>query len=243
MRRAMTPAPGQAAATDREPDDALLRLGIYTIPEAARLTRVPFASIRRWTHGYAFRKGGERRWSPPLVVPQLDPVDEIPAVSFLDLQELRFLHAFRSRGASWQTLRVAHERAKERIGHSHPFSTGRFRSAGREILTEVAVSEKDRALENVVSRQLVFKKFITPYLRGLEFDDQIVIRWYPRRDRRVIIDPKRNFGQPVVREGVPTRILASSYRVEGSVERVARWYDVEDASVRAAVDFERRLAA
>src|SRR5207245_10935867 len=118
-----------------------LRLGIYTIPEAARLTRVPFASIRRWTHGYAFRKGGERRWSPPLVVPQLDPVDEIPAVSFLDLQELRFLHAFRSRGASWQTLRVAHEPATGRIGHSHPFSTRTLRSAVRAIVSGVSVCE------------------------------------------------------------------------------------------------------
>src|SRR2546428_8345668 len=135
MRRAMTPAPGQAAATDREPDDALLRLGIYTIPEAARLTRVPFASIRRWTHGYAFRKGGERRWSPPLVVPQLDPVDEIPAVSFLDLQELRLLHAFWSPGAHWQTHRGGHERAKEGIGHTHTGVTGPFRAAGRQVLT------------------------------------------------------------------------------------------------------------
>src|SRR2546426_10602448 len=129
MRRAMTPAPGQAAATDREPDDALLRLGIYTIPEAARLTRVPFASIRRWTHGYAFRKGGERRWSPPLVVPQLDPVDEIPAVSFLDLQELRVFHALSVPGARWPTPRGGHERAEERIGHRHPFSPCRLRAA------------------------------------------------------------------------------------------------------------------
>src|SRR3989442_2074901 len=140
MRRAMTPAPGQAAATDREPDDALLRLGIYTIPEAARLTRVPFASIRRWTHGYVFRKGGERRWSPPLVVPQLDPVDEIPAVSFLDLQELRLVHALPSPGASSQQLRVAHEGAKARVRHNQPFCHGRFPVAGRAIQTRVARS-------------------------------------------------------------------------------------------------------
>src|SRR2546426_11202524 len=129
MRRAMTPAPGQAAATDREPDDALLRLGIYTIPEAARLTRVPFASIRRWTHGYAFRKGGERRWSPPLVVPQLDPVDEIPAGRFLDLQELRLLHGLWFPGARSEALGGGHERAEGRLGHSPPFSTGRLTAA------------------------------------------------------------------------------------------------------------------
>jgi uncharacterized protein (DUF433 family) len=150
---------------------------------------------------------------------------------------------FRARGASWQTLRVAHDRARMIIGHRHPFSTGRFVSAGREILTEVALSESDRALENIVSRQLVFRKFIAPYLRGLEFDNDIVVRWYPRRDRRVVVDPTRSFGQPVVREGVPTSVLARSFRKERSIERVAHWYDVDTFSVRAAVEFERRLAA
>jgi uncharacterized protein (DUF433 family) len=221
----------------------LLASGIYTLPEAARLTRVPIANIRRWTLGYTFIRGGERRWSPPLVKPQLHPINGIPGLSFVDLQELRLLNAFRSRGASWQTLRVAHQRARDHVGHDHPFSTGRFWSAGREILTAVAISERDRALENIVSKQLVFKKFIAPYLRGLEFKDRVVVRWYPRRDRLVIVDPTRSFGQPVVKEGVPTRILARSYGAERSVERVARWYDVAASSVRAAVDFERRLAA
>ena len=59
----------------------------------------------------------------------------------------------------------------------------------------------------------------------------------------MILDPTRNFGKPVVKEGVPTRVLARSYRAERSVERVAKWYDVAASSVRAAVDFERRLAA
>ena len=223
--------------------ERLLTTGIYTLPEAARLTGVPIGNVRRWTFGYSFVRGGQRRWSEPLVPPQIDSVAGVPAVSFLDLQELRLLHMFRERGASWQTLRVAHDKARATIGHRHPFSTGRFKSAGREILTEVALSESDRALENIVSGQLVFRKFIAPYLRGLEFENDIVVRWYPRRDRRVIVDPTRSFGQPLVREGVPTSVLARSFRTEKSIERVAHWYDVDSFSVRAAVEFERRLAA
>jgi uncharacterized protein (DUF433 family) len=223
--------------------EELLVSGIYTLPEAARLTRVPIANIRRWTLGYSFIRGGQRHWSPPLIKPQLHPIDGVPAVSFLDLQELRLLHAFRSHGASWQTLRLAHDRAKALVGNDHPFATGRFRSAGREILADAAHAAHDRALENIVTRQLVFKKFIAPYLRGLEFKERIAVRWYPRRDRRVMLDPTRNFGKPVVKEGVPTRVLARSYRAERSAERVAKWYDVAVSSVRAAVDFERRIAA
>src|SRR6266849_6369215 len=116
--------------------DSLLEVGIYTLPEAARLTEIPIGSIRRWTLGYHFVRGGERRWSPPLVSPQIHKIDGVPAVSFLDLQELRFLHAFRTHGVSWYGLRLAHERAKERIGHDRPFSTGKFRSTGRAILMD-----------------------------------------------------------------------------------------------------------
>lgn len=223
-------------------DDELLVLGIYTIPEAARLTRVPIANIRRWTLGYSFVRGGRRHWSPPLVKPRLHPIDNVPAVSFLDLQELRLLHAFRSRGVSWQALRVAHEQAKARIGHAHPFATGRFWTAGRDIFMAVAHAQRDRALENIVTKQLIFRRIISPYLRDLEFKG-VAIRWYPRRDRRVILDPTRNFGKPVVKEGVPTGVLARSYHAERSAERVAKWYDVAVSSVRAAVEFERRLAA
>jgi uncharacterized protein (DUF433 family) len=224
--------------------DDLLTSGIYSLPDAARLTGVPIPSIRRWTLGYHFIRGGERRWSPPLVKPQLHPAGGGPALSFLDLQELRFLHAFRVRGVSWYWLRISHEKARERIGHAHPFTTGKFHSAGRSILTEVATGSRDRALENIASGQLEFKRVIAPYIRGLVFDHGVVVRWFPRRDRSIVVDPSVSFGQPiVVKGGVPTSVLAQSYRAERSVERVAKWYDVDVRSVRAAVEFERRLAA
>src|SRR5438128_7940852 len=103
----------------------LLTAGVYTLPDAGRLTNVPPANIRRWTQGYSFIRNGQRRWSPALVPPQLDQIQGVSALSFLDLQELRLLHMFRDPGASWQTLRVAHERAQQWVGHRHPFSTGR----------------------------------------------------------------------------------------------------------------------
>jgi uncharacterized protein (DUF433 family) len=234
-----------------EGEAGLLRAGIYSLTEAARLTDIPIYSIRRWTLGYYFVRGGQRRWSPPLVKPQIRSMDGVPAVSFIDLQELRFLHAFRDHGVSWYWLRIAHERSKERIGHDHPFSTGKFRSAGREILIGVRAlgdasqrAGRDAVLENIISSQLVFQRVISPYLRGLEFDEDIAARWFPSTNRRIVIDPTRNFGQPILeKEGVPTSVLARSFKAERSLKRVARWFDVDVRSVRAAVEFERRLAA
>jgi hypothetical protein len=49
-----------------EAEAGLLRAGIYSLPEPARLTDIPIHSIRRWTLGYYFVRGGQRRWSPCL---------------------------------------------------------------------------------------------------------------------------------------------------------------------------------
>jgi uncharacterized protein (DUF433 family) len=218
--------------------------GIYTIPDASRLTGVPASSIRRWTLGYEYVRHGERRRLPAIVRPQLDSVDDVPALSFLDLQELRFLHAFRTHGVSWHTLRLAHERARQLIGRPHPFATGQFKTDGRRILTEVAGASRDSALVDIVQRQLVFKRIIERYLRGLEFEEDVAARWFPHGSRRVVLDPERRFGQPITtREGVPTLVLAKTYKAEQSFAKVARWYQVEIASVRAAVEFESRPAA
>lgn len=221
----------------------LIGHGVYTIPEAARLTGVPRRSIRRWALGYQYVRHGERRQLPPVIRPQFHDTD-IPVLSFLDLQELRFLHAFRTRGVSWHTLRLAHERARQSIGRDHPFATGKFRTDGQRILAEVATESGDPALEDIIQRQLGFKRILERYLRGLEFEEDEAARWFPGPTRRVVLDPSRSFGQPITtREGVPTRVLVKTYKAERSYVRVARWYQVETASVRAAVEFETRLAA
>jgi uncharacterized protein (DUF433 family) len=222
----------------------LIGHGVYTIPEAGRLTGVSRRSIRRWALGYQYVRHGEHRQLPPVIRAEFHRAAMPPVLSFLDLQELRFLHAFRTRGVTWYTLRLAHERARQWVGRDHPFATGQFRTDGERILTEVATKSGDPALADMLHGQLWFKRIVERYLSGLEFEKDEAARWFPERSRRVVLDPERSFGQPItVREGVPTLVLAKTYKAENSYSRVARWYEVETASVRAAVEFEARLAA
>jgi uncharacterized protein (DUF433 family) len=70
-------------------------------------------------------------------------------------------------------------------------------------------------------------------------------RWWPMgREQPVIIDPKRNFGQPTLfSEGIPTSVLAKSVKAnEGSVEEVAGWYEISPELVKAAIRYEQSLA-
>lgn len=224
----------------------LIGTGIYSIPEAARLTGIPVSNIRRWTQGYEYVRAGQRRELPPVVRPQIDPIDEEEALSFRDLQELRFLQAFRNQGVSWHTLRLANLNAQKILDDDHPFSTGRFRSLGNAIMMETAKKARDAALLDVARNQFVFRRAVAPYLKGLVFDRRKdePVRWFPTDTRLIVIDPARRFGKPIVtREGVPTRILAKAYNAEKSIEAVAKWYELSARSVRAAVAYENRLAA
>lgn len=116
-------------------------VGICTFPEASRLTGVPISQHPPVDYRYSYRRAGEIHTLPPIVKPQLHPIDGALALTFLDLQEVRFLHAFCKHGVSWQTLRVAHERARARLRVPHPL--------------EVAQERGDPALEEIVARHSV----------------------------------------------------------------------------------------
>jgi hypothetical protein len=219
--------------------------GVYTIAEASRLTGVSSGRIRRWMKGYEHGSPGDRRTSPPIFAGQLPHSDDFIALSFLDLIEVRFVDAFLSRGVTWRVLRVTHDRAREISGTDHPFCTREFRTDGHSVFTEVSRNLRESAVLDLFQNQLGFTRVISPYLKGLEFEDQVVTRWWPLGRRQpVVIDGARSFGQPIIfKEGVPTAILNRAYLVEDSIERVASWFEVEKRSVRAAVKYESQLAA
>lgn len=224
----------------------IIGVGIYSVPEAAKLTGVSAARIRRWLKGYSFKLKDEAHPMPPVWQAQLPPIDGELALGFLDLVEVRFVDAFLKRGVSWHTLRLAARQAKELFDTSHPFSTKRFKTDGRGIFVEIVQETKEKSLLDIVKSQYTFEKVVAPGLAGLEFAGSgESVRWWPlHRNRRVVIDPARAFGKPILdKEGVPTAILAQAYRVEQSIERVAHWYEVDPRSVRAAIQFEEKLAA
>lgn len=230
-----------------EIDTSYLNTGIYSVAEAARLTGVSSGRIRRWLRGYRFKSKTETYSSPPLWNGQLEPIDHKLALGFLDLIEVRFVDAFLQKGVTWAMIHKAREKAVERFpAVSHPFCTIRFVTDGREIFVELHKETGEPSLVEIVQSQQVFADIVRPFLKELEFGEgNILERWWPMgKNKLVAIDPKRNFGQPTIfRDGVPTKILAKSVKANGSVEEVARWYEVNPQSVADAVEYEQKLAA
>ena len=231
----------------RANQNRLIGVGLYTVPEAAHLTKVPYQTVRRWVSGYKYVRDREAHERPPVWETENLAVDGAVALSFLDLMELRFVNAFRRFGVGLPTIRKAAERANDLFKQDHPFTRKRFQTDGRGIFAEIIEVTGKKKLLDIVRSQYAFDKVIRPSLyKSLVFsDDDEALFWHPMWPKRdIVVDPQRSFGRPIVMDGgVPTEVLAQAVVADGSAERVSRWYDVPLRSVRAAVKFERELAA
>jgi uncharacterized protein (DUF433 family) len=163
--------------------------------------------------------------------------------------EFRFVDAFLKAGLSLATIRKAAKLATELVGQDHPFSTQKFRTDGKRIFAQLEHRERgDKTLYDLERKQFGIYDFIVPsLLEGVEFDQKgQAARWYPDKTLapRVVIDPRRQFGQPIIAPGgVQTSVLADAFRAEGSIESVARWFELPTDAVEQAVKFELNLAA
>lgn len=224
----------------------LVGVGIYSVPEASRMTGVSSGRIRRWLRGYDYIVKDERRTSPPVWAPDLPQIDSALALSFRDLIEVRFVDFFLRRGCTWKEIREAAGIAAEMVESSHPFSTKEFMTDGKTIFRRFGEGREGARILKVVREQYMIADLVDPALyKGIEFDNLSVVRWYPLApNRRVVIDPGISFGQPVVRpEGVPTSTLFRAVQADGSVDFVAKAYEVSKPSVNAAIEYEQLLAA
>jgi len=223
--------------------NAYLNLGIYTIPEACRLTGVSKDRLRRWLTGY--RSNARKKQYSALWKPQFPGREHKVLLGFLDLVEVKVVSGFLDRGVSWPVIHKVREAAQELYpGVTHPFCTKRFSTDGRYIVAEVQRETGGSALVEIANRQQVFAQLSAPLLDGLEFGEQGALeRWWPAgKDRGIAIDPRKNFGQPtVVCTGIPTAVLARSVAANGSAGEVARWFQVDARLVLNAVEYERSL--
>lgn len=220
--------------------------GIYSLQEAARLTRVPARRVRRWLCGYDYSKSGNLRRSPPVWTGDYQLIDSRAALSFLDLVELNFIECFIRTGVSWKTMRRAHQKAQVLVESTHPFCTNAFATDGNRIFADLQEAIAEEGLIDVVSSQRYFENILRPFLLQLEFSkSKELLRWSPLGpSRHVVLDPRRNFGRPITRdEAAPTRSLYLALRAGNSPAQVASWYEVSRHAVTDAKTFEDSLAA
>lgn len=222
----------------------MIGTGLYTLGEIATFTQIPASQLRRWLRGY--RSG--HKTCLPLWTSELSDSPLPQVLGFHDLLEVRVVHAFRQYGVSLPTIRRACQHAREYFKQSYPLTCQRFLTDGRNVFAEILEQTgevEDTRLLDMVQKQYVFDKVMRPSLRAdIDYDAKGgAQRWFPvDRTRRIVLDPARNFGKPILTEsGVPTETLFAAYQVEQDSRRVAAIYEVSIPDVEAAIRYEQQL--
>lgn len=227
----------------------LVGSGLYPLRQAARLVRQEPRTVRRWLKGYSWKYRDGRSYSGPLWHTQFED-EGLPGervISFRDLLELRMVAEFVKHGVNLKVIRATIEVASEEFGSAYPLSNRKFLTDGKRIFMQ-AVEEATghEKVIDVAGRQFVFGQVIRESLfAGIDYESGNALRWYPEKNRAVALDPKIQFGTPILADvGIPTDTLHDAWRAEGKDRAaVARHYGISVAMVNAAVGFEQRLAA
>jgi uncharacterized protein (DUF433 family) len=211
----------------------LLERPVYGLGQVDRVLDLNPGTARRWIDGYT-RHG---KTYPPVVRVETTGED---IVTWGEFVETRLLAEYRDAGVPLVRMRPAIDRLRER--------STRWRTPAHSLLGKSWCSKRRRKvglarqLQIVVVRnnQIVLTDPAENFYRSADFagGDGIVERLRPHSDiKEVVIDPLRQFGEPVVRS-VPTEIVAEQVRAGESIDAIAELYELPRPTVEAVLRYE-----
>jgi uncharacterized protein (DUF433 family) len=214
-------------------------IGLYTVPLVSRLLREKPRIVRSWLEGYPNSE------AEPIIHRQMPVIGGRTVFGFLDLVEARFVKHFIALGLSPQSIRKVAKKLREKHREDHPFATNRrFRTDGKRVFLEVAETEEELRILDIITDNFVMKPVIEQSLfDAILYSEDLAYRWRPfKQAPKILLDPKIAFGRPVV-EGkwVPTRILYKTFLAEGEISAVSDEFEIGQADVEQAIAFERSL--
>ena len=125
---------------------------------------------------------------------------------------------------------------------AYPFATSSILTDGKGVLFTGEIGNIIQADETL---QITIKEVLAPFCKKIEFDRNALAKsFFPLgRDHDVLVDPHRQFGQPIVRgTNILTETIFNLHRGGESVDFIARIYDLTYRQVQDAITFQRNVA-
>lgn len=223
---------------------------LYSLAEASKLAGLTPHRTARWLRGYRYTykltRGGEWRTGSQGPIVKRGSRGESTYVSFLELVDLLLVKEFLARRVSLQRLRKALAEAAEWIGEPH-FGHEKFFAIGKDIYLQAGLFE-GRIMRLLSHGQWAIPAIIEELGDRIEFDRStgFARRWFPLgKQGPVVVDPAVLFGRPsIVSSRVGTANVYDLYLGENkNLAAVSKWMRIDRAQAKAAVAFERQLAA
>jgi hypothetical protein len=187
------------------------------------------------------RKDAER--ALPWLTEILNPVQHRPRAadySFSDLISLFVVRELLKRGVRPGAIREAELHLRDQLGTDRPFVSEEIQTDGHHVyFDEQPVSGRIEAAD--LRGQQVIYLLVKDRLTRVHYRDGTAAYWTPTRN--VLVDPRVQFGEPVVTgTRVTTEVLAEAVEHFG-LDQASRRLDVPTRAARSAVRFQNKLTA
>ena len=214
-----------------------LGIGLYSVPDVARILNLELPFVRRWLREY-----WENKFKARKKIYSTWGTGRDKTVHFYTLIEFYVFYQLRKQKLSAQSIAKSHQVIAEELDTQFPFATSTILTDGKKILYKIG---DDIIVNADKSKQLNFAAIIKEFCQQIDFGkDHLALRYWPLgKEKNIIVDPHHQLGQPIIKN---TNILAETlYRMYVAGERIsfiASLYDVLESDVKDSIDFFKKAA-
>ena len=201
--------------------------GIYSIYDIAKILGLPYHKVRRVINGfwseYTFGEKGDR------------------GVNFWTLIEFYTYYKLRELGVKPSIIKKAHLAISKHLGTPYPFARDIIHTDGKGVwysLVEFYINADG-------TQQINLAPFIKPFLGKIEFSNSnLAEKFYPLKgSKNIVVDPKYQFGQPVINgTRIKAELISDFYKAGESLELISKIYNLKKEQVEDAVNYYKQSA-
>lgn len=212
--------------------------GVYLVKDVSKILHLDYEKVYRWLAGYwsgnlnkdinyTFGEPGNR------------------AINFYSLIEFYTFFTLREKGLSSTQVKKLHAKLSGLLHTPYPFAVAQDyyvedRKTKKTKKKFVYYTYLDSLIKLDEKHQFSFD-FMEKFLERIDFDENnLAVRFYPLpNSKNVVVDPKHQFGQPVVSgTNIKTQTLFSLYQGGETVENISILYNLPIKKVEDAISFQ-----
>ena len=210
-----------------------LGAGIFLPIDVSHILDLPYSKVRDWIvvwdnkfglkQTYSFGEKGNK------------------AVDFYTLIEFYVFYQLRLKGISSQKIQNFHHDLAKALKTSYPFAHTKISTDGIGIWYE----RMGNLVKNDGKFQFDLKQILEPFLSKIEFGrNNIANKYFPlENSKNIVVDPKRQFGQPIVAgTSIKTDIIYSLYEGGESAKDISKLYNIPENKVIDAILYNKKTA-
>ena len=208
--------------------------GIFLPKDVSKILDLPYHKVRRWIFEFWDKRFG-KEWAY-----SFGDIGN-KAIDFHTLIEFYVFYQLRENGLSSQKIQKTHHELSKIFKTKYPFAHAKISTDGKNIWFE--------KFENLVNtdgkNQISLKLILAPFLKKIEYGaNNIAEKYYPlNNSKNIVVDPKRQFGQPIVTgTNVKAAVIYSLFEGGENSKDIGHLYSLTEKQVNDAILYYQKTA-